>query len=254
MTDKESVMDDVKDGLRTLWDKIFAWLPQLIGALVILLISYMVANALGKLTEKLLHKVNFDDHVHGSRGGGFIERALPRPSRFIGKVMYWIVFIWGVTIALTTLGVPALNDMMSGIYDYLPNVLSAILIFLVAGAIAAAVDGFILRVLGDTPTGKIAAAFAPVIIMGVAVFMILEQLKIAPQIVTVTYAGLMGSIFLGLALAFGLGGRNVAEQMLQRAYDKSMDPNAQYKKDLAAARVRAKEDARKVKNQVKRAA
>jgi hypothetical protein len=247
-------MDDVKDGLRTLWDKIFAWLPQLVGALVILLIAYVIANALGKLAEKLLHGVNFDSHLHGSRGGGFIARALPRPSHFVGKLIYWVVFIWGITIALTTLGVPALNEMMSGIYDYLPNVLGAILIFLIAGAIATAVDAFILRVLGDSPTGKIASAFAPVIIMGIAVFMILDQLKIAPQIVVITYAGLMGSIFLGLALAFGLGGRSVAEQMLQRAYDKSLDPNAQYRKDLAAARIRTKEEARKVKNEVKRAA
>jgi hypothetical protein len=247
-------MDDVKDGLKTLWDKIFAWLPQLVGALVILLIAYIIANALGKLAEKLLHSINFDDHLHGSRGGGFIARALPRPSHFVGKLIYWLIFIWGITIALTTLGVPALNEMMSGIYDYLPNILGAILIFLVAGAIATAVDAFILRILGDSPTGKIASAFAPVIIMGIAVFMILDQLKIAPQIVVITYAGLMGSIFLGLALAFGLGGRSVAEQMLQRAYDKSLDPNAQYRKDLATARMRTKEEARRVKNEVKRAA
>lgn len=247
-------MDEIKDGLRTLWDKIFAWLPQLIGALVILLIAYIVANGLGKLTERLLRKLNFDNHLHNGRGGSLIARALPRPSHFIATVIYWIVFIWGITIALTALGVPALNDMMSGIYDYLPNVLSAILIFLIAGSITAAVDTFIVRILGNSPTGKIAATFAPVIIMGIAVFMILEQLKIAPQIVTITYAGLMGSIFLGLALAFGLGGRDVASQILQKAYDASQRPDAQYKKDLAAARARAKEDARKMKNEIKRAA
>ena len=91
---------------------------------------------------------------------------------------------------------------MQSIAAYLPNVVVAILIFVVAGAIAAAVSGLISRTLGDTATGKIAGAAAPVLIMGVATFMILDQLDIAPAIVEITYIALIGSVALGMAIAF----------------------------------------------------
>jgi hypothetical protein len=246
-------MNEVRDGLRTLWERVFAWLPQLVGALVILLLSYLIASGAQRLAETGLGRVGFDERVHGGKAGELLERVLPSPSRFVGLVVFWVIFVWGITVAASVLGVPALNEIVRGIYGYIPNILGSILIFLAAGAIAAAVDGFIGRALGDTPTGKVATVAAPVVIMGIATFMILDQLRIAPAIVTITYAGLMGSIFLGLALAFGLGGRDVAAQMLQRAYEAGQRKDAQFKKDLAAAREQAKREGGKLKDQIKRA-
>ncbi len=68
------------------------------------------------------------------------------------------------------------------------------------------------------PTGKLAATALPVLVMAIAVFMILNQLRIATDIVTITYAALLGAVALGMALAFGLGGRDVASRMLEDAY------------------------------------
>jgi len=79
------------------------------------------------------------------------------------------------------------------------------------------------RTLGDTAVGKIAATAAPLLIMGIAVFMILDQLRIAPTIVTITYVALLGSVALGLAISFGLGGRDVAARMLEDAYRSGRD-------------------------------
>ena len=64
---------------------------------------------------------------------------------------------------------------------------------------------------------------APVLIMAIGTFMVLDQLQIAPQIVTITYAALLGGLFLAMALAFGLGGRDVANRMLSEAYDRERD-------------------------------
>jgi hypothetical protein len=83
--------------------------------------------------------------------------------------------------------------------------------------------------LGDTPTGKLAATALPVLVMAIAVFMILNQLKIATDIVVITYAALMGAVALGMALAFGLGGRDLASRMLEDAYRSGQDARAQYR-------------------------
>ncbi len=76
------------------------------------------------------------------------------------------------------------------------------------------------RTMGDTNTGRIVKAVVPVLVMAIATFMILDQLRIATNIVTITYAALIGAIALGTALAFGLGGREVAAQILDSAYER----------------------------------
>src|SRR5206468_6475727 len=99
-------------------------------------------------------------------------------------------------------------------------------------AVAGAVVALVKRTMGDTALGKIVATAVPVLVMTIATFMILEQLKIAHDIVVTTYTLLLGAIALGAALAFGLGGRDVARQMLEGAYEKGQENKDQYRRDL----------------------
>jgi hypothetical protein len=81
--------------------------------------------------------------------------------------------------------------------------------------------------------------------------MILDQLKIAEDIVVITYAALLGAVALGSALAFGLGGRDVARQLLEGAYQKGQENKEQFKRDLDLGMQRAREDAESVKESAK---
>jgi hypothetical protein len=195
-------------------------LPKFLGALVILLIGYLIAKAVAAAVHKLLETADLNRHVHAGKGGNFIQRAVPDPTGLLATIVYWVIFLFAVSIAVSALGIPFLVDFVRAIYGYLPNVLAAFLIFLVAGTISAGVATLVANTMGNTPTGKIVGAAAPTLVMVVAVFMILNQLKIAPAIVTITYAAILGSVALGMALAFGLGGRDVASRMLQDMYDK----------------------------------
>jgi hypothetical protein len=97
--------------------------------------------------------------------------------------------------------------------------------------------------MGDNPTGKIVATIIPAIVMVIAMFMILEQLQIAPEIVRIAFAATMGALALGLALAFGLGGRGVAQQMLEDAYRKGREQRDQVKQDVQQGRDQAAQHA-----------
>jgi hypothetical protein len=99
--------------------------------------------------------------------------------------------------------------------------------------------------MGDTPTGKLVGAVVPILVMGIATFMILDQLGIAPQIVTITYAALMGSAALGLALAFGLGGRQLAGDILRDAYNKGDEKKEDAKRDLEKGKERGEQQAQR---------
>jgi len=94
------------------------------------------------------------------------------------------------------------------------------------------------------------ATAAPILIMTIATFMILDQLKIAEDIVVITYAALLGAIALGSALAFGLGGRGVAARMLEGAYSGVQQNKEQWKRDLDTGLSRGKDEAKRAKESV----
>jgi hypothetical protein len=123
-----------------------------------------------------------------------------------------------------------------------PNVLAALAIFLIAGALAAGVSRLISRTMGDSATGRVLGTVAPTLIMAIAVFMMLDQLEIAENIVVITYAALMGAFALGMAIAFGLGGREVASLMLQGAYERGRATVPRVRRDIETARERARQD------------
>ncbi len=170
----------------------------------------------------------------------------------IGSIAFWFIFLGAVSIAVSQLGIPALTTFVAAIGAYLPNVVAAILIFVVAGVVAAAVGGLVARTMGDTPTGKVVGSVVPVLVMAIATFMILNQLKIAPEIVTITYAALIGGVFLAMALAFGLGGREVAGQMLGDAYQKGREQQGQVKDDMRTGKERGRQDAERAKDEAQR--
>ena len=211
---------EISESLQRALDDLFAFLPKLIGFLIILVIGFLIAKALQKLVTLALEKVGTDRAVRSGAGGEQIQRVAPdvSPSNAIGKVVFWFVFLVAIAIGASSLGIETLNEFMASVINYLPNVIAAILIFVLAVAIAGALAKLIERTTGDTPMGKLMSTAVPALVLGIAVFMILNQLKIAPDIVVITYACLMGSVALGAALAFGLGGRDVASRMLEEAY------------------------------------
>ena len=216
----------------------FEWLPRLAAALVILIIGYFVAKVVGNLLARALSRAGLDRHVLTGQTGEWVRKVTSNPSILIGKLAFWAIFLGAISLAATALGIEALTAFVASVYEYLPNVIAAIAIFLVAGAIAAGVATLASRFMGDTPTGRIVSTAAPILVMTIATFMILDQLKIAEDIVVITYAALLGSVALGAALAFGLGGREVAAEMLRGAYAKGQEATEQVKRDVQVGKQR----------------
>lgn len=233
---------NIGDTVRNAFVVFFAWLPHVVGAIAVLIIGWFVAKLVGALVTRALGRAGLDRRMHDGLGGTAIARAVPRPAGLIGAVVFWAIMIAVFSLAASVLGIAALTAFVGAVWSYLPNVIAAFLIFLVASALAGGIATMVDRTMGDTSLGRIAKTAAPVLIMAIAVFMILEQLKIATAIVTITYAALLGAIALGSALAFGLGGREVAGEMLRGAYDKGRENTDQMKSDLRQGKENAKRE------------
>jgi small-conductance mechanosensitive channel len=232
---------DIGDSFQRTTDKFFDFLPNLLGFLIILLVGYIIAKLVSKAVSKLLEKAGVDRRLHESDASRYVDRVLPgaSASKGIALVVFWLIFVFFLFSAIGALKIPALTSFMNDVLAYLPNVIVAILIFVVAALLASAVAAAVSRVMGDTPTGKIVATVVPALVMVIALFMILEQLQIAPEIVRIAFAAVMFALALGLALAFGLGGRSVAERLLEEGYRKGQDAREQMKADMSRGRDRA---------------
>ncbi len=206
-------------------DSLIGFIPNLVGCLIILLVGYLIARAVKVVVAKLLETIGLDRALSGGQAGAYVERVSPgaRPSRLVGVVAFWFIFIYAIAAAVGALKIPALTNFMANVQDYLPNVVAAVLILVVGVALAGAVGGLVDRLMGDTPGGRMARAVGPTLILAIVVFMVLNQLRIAPAIVTTTYIALIGMLAIAGALAFGLGGRELAADMMRDAYDSSRD-------------------------------
>jgi hypothetical protein len=246
MNETVSLSESVEAG----FNRVFAYLPQLLGALVLVVIGYFVARVLMQAIRKLLKQIRFDRTLHTSPVGGVLSRLMESPTVFISKVVFWLVFVGFISMAIAALNVPALNAFMGAIYAYLPHVIAAVIIFLVASAVSAGAVAFVGKVMGRTALSKMVAAVVPSLTMSIAVFMILEELMIAEGIVMITYTALIGSVALGSALAFGLGGRDVAARLLEQAYESGRQNAGSAKNEARRANHNVKREAKRTTDEL----
>jgi Conserved TM helix len=244
----------IAQSLQKALNGLLGFIPNLLGFLLILIIGFFIARLVKGIVTTLLRKAKLDHALHSGQSGQYVERISPgaSPSALIGGVVFWLIFLFVLSAAIGALKIPAVTAFMNQVLGYLPNVIAAVIIFVLAGAIAAAVGGAAAKLMGDTPTGKVVGTAVPALVMGIAVFMVLNQLRIAPAIVQITYIALLGSVALGAALAFGLGGRDVAGQLLSQAYDSGRRNQDQVKQDLRTGKDRGQEHAARAKDSAER--
>ena len=200
---------------------IVQFLPDLLAAIAILLLGWLVASLLQKATDVLLEKARFDDAL--ARGG--VHQALERtgtsldPSGVVAKLVFWIVILVAVLMAANALGLTAVADMFEQLVTYIPNVIVAVLILTLGMVLGEFVRDLVAASMGSVGGGMAVARLAKIAVITLAVFMALDQLQIADQIVSTAFTLLLGALALAAGLAFGLGNRDLAGEYTRRWVD-----------------------------------
>jgi small-conductance mechanosensitive channel len=196
-----------------------SYIPQLIGALIILIVGYIVAKVLQAVVGRVLQAVGFDRWME--RGGikQFFDRAETNqtPVSILGQLVFWFVFIIAITMAADALGIPQVSAVLAQLIAYIPNIIAAILILILAALLANFLAGIVRGATGSETLSSI-ARYAIIVY---AVFAALTQLGIAVQLTANTFLIVLGAVALAGALAFGIGGREVARDILEKAYNRS---------------------------------
>jgi len=209
-------MNAVSQSLQQALGTFFGYIPQLVGAVVILVVGYLIARALQAITTRILGSIGFEGWME--RGGikQFFDRARTRqtPTSVLGKLVFWFVFIIAIVMATDALGIRQVSQVLARLIAYIPSIIAAILILILAALLANFLAGV---VRGATGSG-ILADIARYAIIIYAVFAALTELGIAVSLTAPTFLILLAGVALAAAIAFGWGARNVAQDIVERAY------------------------------------
>src|SRR5215211_6195183 len=196
-----------------------SYLPQLIGAIIILIIGYIIAKVLQAVVGRVLQAVGFDGWME--RGGikQFFDRAETNqtPHSILGKLVFWFVFIIAITMAADALGIPQVSAVLAQLVAYIPSIIAAILILILASLLA----NFLSSIVRGATGSDLLASIAQYAIIVYAVFAAITELGIAVELTAPTFLIALGAVALAAALAFGIGGREVARDILEKAYNRS---------------------------------
>ena len=209
---------NILNSLQEAVGQFFGYVPQLIGAIVILIVGYVVAKVLQAVIGRVLQGIGFDGWMERAGIKRFFDRANTHqtPAGILGRLVFWFVFIIAIVMATDALGIRQVSAVFSQLIAYIPNIIAAILILILASLLANFVAGLVRGATGVDVLGTV----AQVAIIVYAVFAALTQLGIAVQLTAPTFLIVLGAIALAAAIAFGFGAQGVARDIVEKAYER----------------------------------
>lgn len=222
MDEVRSLTDRFSDSVNELWDTVGDYLPKLLGALVLVVAALLFAKLAQMVVEKVLNVIGVNRLTKNTQVAKSLKTAevdLDVVS-VAGRIAFWIVIlVFALTIA-DVLDLSAMSDVMRSLVAYLPNVLAAVIVLTVtvAGArlVRDVLGAALSRMRVDFGAQVSAMAFYVLAIFGVV--MAFDQLGFDTTILTANLTVIVSGVVLALALAFGLGGREVAGRIVEDTY------------------------------------
>jgi len=214
----------IADPVRQMLARILGYLPVLLGALVILIAGWIVARAIRRMLDWLLKTIRFDTLADKAGISAILRKGDLKISarEVVSSLVYWLIMIMVLVMTVDALGLPKASDVLASLFAYVPNVIAALLVLVVAMFLASFVSGIVHTAAGNAnlPRPEIFAGVSRWAIIIFAVTISLGELGIATLLVTTTFNIILGGVCLALALAFGLGGKDAAARYLEELRQK----------------------------------
>lgn len=212
------------------------FIPALFGALVILFAGYLLAKLIEKGVHRLLKRMHFNEML--DRGG--VLEAVARsgtpinPARVVASFLFWGVMFSVLLIAANAIGLESLAGVFSELLSYIPGIIAAIVIVIVGIVLGGFVEGLIRAAAGAVHGAAALARIGRGSVIVLAVFMALQEIGVATNIVTIAFGILFGAVALALGLAFGLGNRDLAGEITRNWYERYRAEREMIEREAAA--------------------
>lgn len=214
------------------WDRLSAGafelggiLPAIIGALVILLTGYLLAKQLERWIDRTLKRTEFKRMADAGGLTEAAERAHLDPVNAVGKLVFWLMMLLVILLASTALGLENINQVFGLMLSFIPTLIAGIVIVVLGIVVGEFIRGLILASAGNVSGVPTLAKVAKTVVVVIAVFMALQQMGVAEEIVTSAFTLILGAVALAVGLSFGLGNRELAGEITRRWYEEGRRRN-----------------------------
>lgn len=202
-----------------LWQDFLQFIPVLLGAIILFVIGWFISVGIGKLITEILKKLRFNKIFEKGDWKNALDKAEIKvdPSGFVGAIIKWILVIVFLQISVGILGWTDFSVLLGKVIAYLPNVVVAALIFVVAVIVADIIQKVVVAAAEGArfTYTRTAGAIIKWAIWLFAILAILRQLIIVPELVDALFGALVYGVVAVFVIAFGLGGKDVAAEFLQ---------------------------------------
>ncbi len=211
----------LNQSFQSLWIGVVSFMPNLIVAIIIFIIGWIISALFGRIVAQIIHSLNIDKVLR--RTG--VEKTLNKAGfqlnsgKFIGSLVKWFIIIVFLVAAFDVLGLVQVNQFLQQVVLlYLPRVIAAVLILLVAAVIAEVVEGLVKgsAKMADVKVSHFLGVIARWSIWVFAVLMALYQMGVAATFIQTIFTGLVVAFSLAIGLAFGLGGKTAAGEAIEK--------------------------------------
>lgn len=214
----------IAEPVKNMLSKIMGFLPTLLGALIILIVGWIIAKLIKQLIDKLLQIVRFDTLADKTGISEVLKKGDLKISarEVVSSLVYWLIIIMVLIMTVDALGLPKASDVLTGLFGYVPNVIAALLVIVVAIFLASFIATIVQTAAGNAkmPRPQVLAGLTRWAIIIFAATIALVELGIAPLLVTTTFNIVLAGIVLALALAFGLGAKDSVAKWLEEVKQK----------------------------------
>jgi uncharacterized oligopeptide transporter (OPT) family protein len=201
--------------------------PAFIAAALIMLAGYLLAKQIERWVDRVLKRLDFNRMAQEGGLAQAMDRARPYidPVHAIGKLMFWLVMLVVILLASAALGLESINEMFGTMLSFIPTLIAGIVIVILGIIVGEFVRGLIVASAGRVAGVPILAKLAKSAVVTIAIFMALQQVGVAEEIVTSAFTLILGAIALAAGLAFGLGNRELAGEITRKWYQEGRRRN-----------------------------
>jgi len=218
---REIIVSELTRAIQELARDFARFLPRLIVLVIIAFAGWLVAYLLKQVVRSILRLIKFDKLSENAGASQLLSKAaLPSATELLSRLVFWVAWLGFILLGVSALGIFGLQDQIARFFDFLPRLFTALFIIFF-GLLAASFFSratLLGAVNAGFPSARLLSMAIRVIIMVFVLSMAFEELGIAEQTMLVAFGIAFGAIMLGLAIAFGTGGKDLARRFLERRF------------------------------------
>ncbi|RJG03437.1 mechanosensitive ion channel family protein [Noviherbaspirillum sedimenti] len=217
----------------------FSGIPKILGFAIIVVVGWVISSLVVKALAAVLRTIKFNELAQRSGFAGFVRKTGSNTDSagMIGLVVKWFIRLVTLVVAFDALGLPAVSDVLRQLLLWLPNVVVALVVLVIAGLAANALSNVVRGAAaeGGLKNPDLLAKVAAGLVWAFGIVVAVNQIGIATTLVNTLFMAVMGALALALGLSFGLGGRDTAAQIVRNWYGRGRQNAGQLEQVMSAA-------------------